>query len=248
MTGSQPARRRIRPLIAAVSGITLVAVLGVILVVVGPWSSGDEPSAGGSTGTQEPADPPSTTEQPSTPGTADPSDPGSGAPDSTPSSDPADPTPSSPGTSGGSGSAVVTQSPIAEDGAEKVVVSYLSAISELEPDTPDVSAHVGGIAGEDLIEEAEADLLELESNGWERTGAPVVVSVMVTEQEQDAAPPTATVEACIDSSDVQVLDASGEPLPKDPGAARALNIYHLEQNEDGSWIVASRTFPSNPSC
>lgn len=245
MTGSQPERRRIRPLIVAVSGITLVAVLGVILFVLGPGSSGDEPSAGGSIGTQEPADPPSTTEEPSTPG---PSDPGSVAPDPTPSDDPADPTPSSPGASGGSGAAVVTQSPITEDGAEKVVVSYLSAVSELEPDAANVSAQVGGIAGEDLIEEAEADLLELESNGWQRTGAPVVVSVTVTEQEKDAAPPTATVEACIDSSDVQVLDASGEPLPKDPGAARALNIYHLVQNDDGSWIVASRTFPSNPSC
>lgn len=137
---------------------------------------------------------------------------------------------------------------IDDDAAEELVSSYVTAAASIAPDDDHVAEQVDAVAGEVLVEELEATLLELDSNGWTRSGVPRVISATVTEQDDRADPPTATVEACIDASGVRTLDSAGDPLPSDPSSARALNIYVLNQQDDGSWILVSHTFPNDPAC
>lgn len=254
MTRVQTLRRRRWPTVAVTLGLTVLFVLGLVLILGDPWPSAGDPSADDATESQSPSVPtgaPSTTPDPTDPtdpGTGDPTDPGTVSPDPASPSDPAGQPSAPPSSAPSPAPTVTTTGPIGEDGAEAIVAGYLSTVSELEADTVDVPALVGNVAGAPLVAEIEADLLELDSQGWQRTGTPVVASMSVLEQDEDASPPTATVQACIDSSDVQVLDSSGEPLPQDPSTARALNIYQLTQNEDGSWFIASRSFPSDPAC
>lgn len=246
MTGSERARQRGRVMLGAAIVFALLVVVAVVLILADPWPTASDPGPGDSTEspvspppddpTDEPAasDPPDSS--PASPGPTDPADSGT-----------AGPTPSAP-TDVPSSAPVTTAGPLDDDSAQEVVGSYLTAAAGLETDTTDVSARVNSIAGESLIAELEADLLELDSQGWQRTGAPVAVSATVIDQDENSSPPTATVQACIDSSDVQVVDAAGEPLPNDPSANRALNVYTLAQNDDGAWIIVSRSFPPDPSC
>src|SRR5699024_6327746 len=112
----------------------------------------------------------------------------------------------------------------------------------------DVSAQVSAVAGKRFISELEASLLELESQGWTLSGTPDVVLVRITSRDRNTTPPTVTIEACIDSSDVHTLDSNGDPLPTDPSSARALNSYVLSQQDNGTWLITSHSFPPDPSC
>lgn len=161
------------------------------------------------------------------------------------------PTPTPTGTSSSTGTAappVTTQGRIDNDDAEELVGSYVERAATADPDDPHAAEQVAAIAGDGIIAELQADLLELDSNGWTRTGTPRVVSASVTEQDDTVDPPTATVEACIDSSDVRVIDSAGDPLPTSPASARALNLYTVSQQDDGSWILVSHSFPNDPAC
>lgn len=222
-SGSSRGPRRQRAAIVAALSLVLIAVIAVVLLTRDLSSSSADPPASPTPGSSSSA----------SPGTPQPS----ASPSATPSSPPAAPAPP-----------VTTQGAIDDDAAEELVDTYVVKAAEVAPDDPRAADQVETVAGDVMIAELEADLLELDSNGWTRTGTPQVVSATVLDQDDDATPPTATVEACIDSSDVHIIDSAGDPLPSDPPSARALNVYTLNQQDDGSWILVSRSFPDNPAC
>jgi hypothetical protein len=133
------------------------------------------------------------------------------------------------------------------------VSSFLETVAEAtavpRDDALELETELAGVATGPILLEIENQRQELEVNGWTISGEPSVVSVNVEDSDLRSSPATATVSACIDSTEVTTVDSSGEPLQTTAPAPRkrAINIYTLEF-ASGEWRVASRTFPDNPKC
>ena len=99
-----------------------------------------------------------------------------------------------------------------------------------------------------MLDEVANEQMELASNGWTKTGSEKVTSVEVLSSDPAGTPPSAVLAVCVDSSEVDILDSSGQPIASGSTAhERSINIYTLHLI-DGSWRVAARTFPDNPAC
>lgn len=133
--------------------------------------------------------------------------------------------------------------------AKDLIGQLLASVGDASAD-PVQNRELRGIAGGMILAELQNRQNELIANGWKQTGTEVVVSVSVKELNADSSPPVATVEACIDSSDVVLLDASNVPIVSGTPAAerRAVNIYTLGWTEADGWRVADRTLPDDARC
>ena len=110
--------------------------------------------------------------------------------------------------------------------------------------TVDLERAFADIAADAFQEEIESEWLELASSGWTLSGERRVTDLEITEHEGNVA----TVVACIDSSDVTLVDASGDAVGSDSARApRASHIFTLVR-EDSVWRVTDRTFPDDPTC
>jgi hypothetical protein len=162
-----------------------------------------------------------------------------------------------PGSGSGSGSGsetpavVATPTPVAggeepvdETVADDLLTDFVVTAAALVADPEAGIDSISTVAAGAIVAELESERLELEVNEFSKVGTPKVESVEVLEQTET----TATVQACIDSSDVKVVDADGNEVNSPGGTSpRALNIFSLELR-DGSWIVVARTFPNDPQC
>ncbi|MCU1414470.1 MAG: hypothetical protein JWN80_1810 [Microbacteriaceae bacterium] len=129
--------------------------------------------------------------------------------------------------------------------ATNSIASFLSAVAIVDSSKADPTTQLAGIAAGAIVDEIANERQELTANGWEVTGTPTIASLSVV-SETTGNPPTATVQACVDSSKVVTLDSDGKPLGT-ASLTRALNIYTLEYDAAG-WKVVARTFPNNPTC
>jgi len=104
------------------------------------------------------------------------------------------------------------------------------------------------VASGAALSELQAQLLELDANDWTLQGTPTLENLTVTASDPGATPPTATVQVCVDSSDVTVIRPDGElAFTVDPQVVRALNIFSM-QLIDGDWRVVEHTFPDDADC
>lgn len=129
--------------------------------------------------------------------------------------------------------------------ASDLITSALDAVAEA-PVLAMPDAFLANVASGAYLAEIEAQFTELEANGWTTSGAPVVETVTVLPSTAET-PATATVEACIDSSAVLVLDADGEPVGTS-SSPRAKHLFTLNQEANGSWRITSHSFANDPAC
>ncbi|MCE0486012.1 hypothetical protein [Ornithinimicrobium sediminis] len=113
----------------------------------------------------------------------------------------------------------------------------------------------GGVEGLELIAdgwvrgELEAMALERSHDGMTQVGEAHVVSVEATEVDLEADPPRLVLNVCLDTSDIDVLDASGQSMgdlmyqPDHP----VLHVYGAEF-EDGRWRVTTHDIPASSTC
>ncbi|RNE67371.1 hypothetical protein [Cryobacterium tepidiphilum] len=133
--------------------------------------------------------------------------------------------------------------PLDNTHAKASLHGFLGAVATVD-NVSDVKKQLSPVATGAILEELGNEHLELDSNGWTQHGQSVVDSVKVLHTTAT----TATVQACIDSSAVTILDNKGNPIGTPDTNRRALNIYTLTQGTDGTWQVTDRTFPDNPTC
>jgi hypothetical protein len=89
---------------------------------------------------------------------------------------------------------------------------------------------------------------EFAKNGWHQEGRPRVVWTRTVDSNLDKQPPTVTIEACIDSSDVRILGENGKPvLGTTDKPPRVPNLYTLVKAH-GTWKVSGHSFPREPTC
>lgn len=96
-------------------------------------------------------------------------------------------------------------------------------------------------------EALEARLAEFEDMGWTQVGSPTIESLEILEEHPGEEPPYVVVLACVDSSEVDIIDAQGNSLRNEGTPTRTANVYTLVQ-EDGTWTISEATFPEDPDC
>ncbi len=97
------------------------------------------------------------------------------------------------------------------------------------------------------LDAALAQAAEFDDNGWHQVGVPRVVSARVVKDRRDDDPPRVTISACVDSSAVDVVDASGASVRHGSHAERSRMIYTLVRKR-GDWLVERESFPNDPEC
>ena len=137
---------------------------------------------------------------------------------------------------------------VAASAAASAVTSVITATNSLLT-TPgsvpkDLARFTGGFVEGELL----ALAAERESLGYTQVGTTVITSITTAKKNLDGDPPTVVLNVCIDSSGVDVLDASGASLKAslyDPGHP-VLNVYGA-QYIDGTWKIVSHDLPSATS-
>lgn len=110
-------------------------------------------------------------------------------------------------------------------------------------DAPDWSAIAGGVYRAVLEDQAE----EFESMGLFREGAAVVLSAEVVDEDPSADPAWIEVEACVDSSDVNVFDENGALVHDGSATERTAMVFTLEFS-DGRWLIVQDGFAEPLDC
>ena len=94
------------------------------------------------------------------------------------------------------------------------------------------------------LEEFDAQALEWTRDGTHATGTPTLEDVHII---SDDGAGNITVSACVDSSNVRVLNDAGTALTDDTTMTRALT-YFLFVNDGGAWKLSGFSFPDDPTC
>ena len=94
------------------------------------------------------------------------------------------------------------------------------------------------------LEEFDAQALEWTRDGTHTTGSPTLEDVHII---SDDGAGNITVSACVDSSNVRVLNDAGTALTDDTTMTRALT-YFLFVKDGGAWKLSGFSFPDDPTC
>jgi hypothetical protein len=235
--------RRSRVLLI-VAAIALAVPVAAVAVSVQAGSGDGEAGAGAGQTAPAPAAPerePAPVPEASVAASPSPSASPEPAPSPAPSGPPASPSPSEP-------FRPVTGELEDDAAAGLVEAALVVPDAAAAPDEGELKTLLADIAAGSYRAELEAQWLELEANGWSYTGAPTVTALEILALEEDAEPATAQLRACIDSSDVTLVDAEGEPVGSPEGVMpEAAHLFSLVR-EDDTWRVTARTFPDDPTC
>ena len=94
------------------------------------------------------------------------------------------------------------------------------------------------------LEEFDAQALEWTRDGTHATGTPTLEDVHII---SDDGAGNITVSACVDSSNVRVLNDAGTALTDDTTVTRALTYFEFV-NDGGAWKLSGFSFPDDPTC
>ena len=94
------------------------------------------------------------------------------------------------------------------------------------------------------LEEFDAQALEWTRDGTHATGTPTLEDVHII---SDDGAGNITVSACVDSSNVRVLNDAGTALTDDTTMTRALTYFQFVK-DDGAWKLSGFSFPDDPTC
>lgn len=122
---------------------------------------------------------------------------------------------------------------------------YVDTVSDVleQPDSSRKTVPtVTGAALEQLLN----TIAEYESSGWKVVGEPVIVRQRVVKYFDD--PESAVVRACLDNSDVRVVDAQGRTVPGSvPADPRTLNLFTMVKKQ-GDWVISESRPAARPDC
>ena len=103
------------------------------------------------------------------------------------------------------------------------------------------------VATGSALDAAMAQAAEFADNGWQQTGAPRIVESRIVKDERDEDPQRVVVLACVDSSEVDVVDDEGNSVRHGNYPDRSRMLFTLVRDED-RWLVSEESFPANPDC
>ena len=236
VTTTNPAAERL-PHRRVISAVGIVAALALAAGVLVTLSRSDDEASPAATGTAPPDDatPPTSSTDASVPTESTPaivSD--TTAPSATPTTLPPEP----------------LEPPddlTAANAVGDLLTKTAEAINPATSSTPDSLPDLSQVATGAVLGELEATRAEFDTMGWTQVGTPVIAALRVVTPPTEAAPGDTVVEACLDNSDVRIVDSAGNDVRTPGTPTRSLNIYTLRWAE-GRWLVAEHTFPNDPNC
>lgn len=130
-----------------------------------------------------------------------------------------------------------------EDGTDDYFDDHTEALERPKKDPkPKDHPHITGDALEDLFNQ----VAEFERNGWRMAGTPEIVRQRVVRRTSN--PDGVVVRACVDNSDVRVVDRNGDEVPNSRASTpRTLNVLTLVPKGD-SWVVTDQRLAPKPDC
>ena len=152
------------------------------------------------------------------------------------------------GLSGSAEAADPVTPPIAD--AREAIVDVIEATTEVLVEADgDLPTDVSGYAAGFVKGEIQALAIEREQQGYTQTGEAVITRITNSAINTKVTPATMTLYVCVDTSQIDVLDASGKSLKAllyDPGHP-VLNVY-TAQNIKNDWKIISHDIPEGGSC
>lgn len=132
-----------------------------------------------------------------------------------------------------------------EKGGDAYFDGWTSALGAPDAIDPAKEPTVDGLSGA-ALEELLNTLAEYRENGWRMEGSPRVLSTRVLEVTEK--PSTVRMVACVDNSDVRLVDDEGNEVPnsRQPNP-RTRNVLTLVP-EGGAWVVAAQRPATRPDC
>lgn len=232
-------KRRARLLWLLVGFVTVISV-AIGFVLLGPTgdqaehsSSAGHPTTSGATPNDAAGERPTTSQ--------------SGIPETVPT--PGGPQPTGPkNTVPKNSESEVTLPTLTPASARATLSNFLGHVEELAA-APALSDPTGFAHGP-ILSELQNDQQELVDNGWTRHGSAVIVSIAVASApDLTQTPITAVVNACIDSSSIELLDSNSKRISplRTSARQRSMNSYTVS-HADNHWSVVSRSFPDKASC
>ena len=94
------------------------------------------------------------------------------------------------------------------------------------------------------LDEFDAQALEWTRDGTHATGTPTLEDVHII---SDDGAGNITVSACVDSSNVRVLNDAGTALTDDTTMTRALTYFQFVKDGE-TWKLSGFSFPDDPTC
>jgi len=131
------------------------------------------------------------------------------------------------------------------DGSD-LIRPFISAESSSR-EKPQIPVKFEDVATGSALQDLQVNAQQFAADGLTQVGAPTVVSATVVSLDESADPPTATVEVCLDYTDVDVVGAGGESVKSDAAKQRVPTLLTLVQ-DDGRWLVSARSFPAETTC
>ncbi|RLP08982.1 IMS domain-containing protein [Propionibacterium australiense] len=133
--------------------------------------------------------------------------------------------------------------PLSEDEAADTTLDALSRTASALSD-PGNPADLSDVLTDSALDAYLAQAEEFMKTGVHQNGAPTIENARIIGTSDDGT--SMEVEACVDSSSVQVVNDQGTDL-RASEPKRSRTIFTLT-NPDGSWKIASETFPEDPTC
>ena len=134
----------------------------------------------------------------------------------------------------------------AVDSASTTLASVVDAGNQILQRADGITEGLDAVTTGFVQGELEALAAERKEQGFRQVGASRVVSTSVRSVDLDATPATIVLNACIDSSDVDVLDENGNSLKEslyNPGHP-VLHVYSAVRI-DGAWKMSTHDIPDD---
>lgn len=110
---------------------------------------------------------------------------------------------------------------------------------------PENTFEPGDALASTALEDLQATAEEWGLLGYRQEGKAVLSDVQVLTLSDTGE--KMEVIACVDSSDVRIMDENGKEVADDQAPARSRSIFEL-QFLDGKWKVTNQSFPEDPEC
>ena len=143
--------------------------------------------------------------------------------------------------------------PTTKDAAAKAATSaarnVVDAINTTLSDPTTVPKDLGTYTSGFVEGEIRALAAERASLGYTQVGSARITSITVRKADLAGSPPTILLDVCIDSSGIDVRDASGTSLKEllyNPGHP-VLNVYGAQYVE-GTWRITTHDLPEKDTC
>lgn len=131
--------------------------------------------------------------------------------------------------------------------AARATLMHYLARADLAYASPERAVDLQGTASGSAASEVEAVVSEFASSGLRQRGEVQVLEADLEDAVLDGDPPSLTLLACLDASQISVIDADGEVVrPRTPGS-RSLHRYDLVHQEE-RWRIVRHDLPDDADC